>query len=140
MTAGLGLFIAAACLIPLKTTIETQAQILQVNGRETSRVWIEENIPAGTTIAIESYSPYLDPQKYQLVIVPPFLPKELTWYRENGVQFLIFSQGMYGRYFADPIHHQAEIDLYEQLFNALDPVKTFNEGDYEIRIYRMPPQ
>ncbi len=137
VTAGLGLLIAAACLIPLKRTIDTQARVLQVDGRETSRVWIDENIPAGTTIAIESYSPYVDPQKYRVVIVPPFLPKELAWYRENGVQFLVFSEGMYGRYFADPAHHQAEIDLYEQLFNALDPVKIFNEGGYEIRIYRM---
>lgn len=138
VTTGVGLLIATACLIPLKRTIDTQAQVLQVNGRETSRVWIEENIPAGTTIAIESYSPYIDPQKYQLVIVPPFLPKELAWYRENGVQFLVFSEGMYGRYFADPVHHQAEIGLYEQLFNVLDPVKIFNDGDYEIRLYRMP--
>ncbi len=138
VNASLGLLIAAAGLILLITTIEIQASVLQVNSRETSRVWIEENIPPGATIAIESYSPYVDPQKYHLVIVPPFLPKELAWYQENGVQFLVFSEGMYGRYFADPAHHQAEIGLYEQLFTALDPVKIFNEGDYEIRIYRMP--
>ncbi len=135
--AGTILLIFIAVAWPLRESIMNGKNSLQVNSRTTAQVWIEQNIPQGSRIGLEAYSPYVDPLKYDVVGVSGFLPHERNWYEENHFEYLVFSQGMYGRYYYNPEKFAAEIEQYEQLFASLKLVKIFNDGGYEIRIYRM---
>jgi len=59
------------------------------------------------------------------------------WYVANGFEYLVFSQGMFGRFYADPARYGVEIAAYEAFFEQFRPVKSFDDGGYEIRIYKI---
>jgi 4-amino-4-deoxy-L-arabinose transferase-like glycosyltransferase len=135
VTAAAGLLILIALAIPLWQSIQVAIQTNTPNSRETSRVWINANLPARATIAIEPYSPFVDNQKFKVVGVA--LPHDISWYRQRKVDYLVFSQGMYKRFYLRPDIYGDKIRVYEDLFQQLDLVKRFNDGDYEILVYQM---
>lgn len=59
------------------------------------------------------------------------------WYASNGLEYLVFGQGMFGRYYLAPEHYAREVSQHEDLFHAFDRVETFTDGGYEVRIYRV---
>lgn len=111
--------------------------ITQPDGRETSRIWIEQNLPEGSKLAIESYSPFVNPEKFQVQWVRQIIDHDLNWYYEQGFEYLIFSQGMYGRYFAEPQKYNEQVKKYQEFFEKLTPIIIFNDGNYEVRIYKI---
>lgn len=129
---------ALSVAYPVVGTIGTTNSFLErIESREIARVWIEENIPPGSTVAIESYAPYVDPARYNVksyVVMTEHTPE---WYRETGVQYLAFSQGSYARFYAEPERYAAAIAQYDALFNAFENVKTVSVGGYEVKIYRV---
>jgi len=42
---------------------------------------------------------------------------------------------MFGRFYLEADRYSNEISQYEDLFRALNTVKTFTDGGYEVRIY-----
>ncbi|MCP4421016.1 MAG: glycosyltransferase family 39 protein [Chloroflexi bacterium] len=125
-------------LWPLKTVVPFNINLTASDGRETSRVWIEKNVPAGAKLAIDSYSPYLEPDKYVLQHFNPMLDKSVDWYRDNGFDYLIFSEGSYGRFYNDPDRYGRVITEYETMFDSLNEVKIFDDGKLEVRLYAVP--
>jgi hypothetical protein len=59
------------------------------------------------------------------------------WYIANGVEYLVFSQGAYGRFYEDPTREPDVVTRYDALFNAFENVKTVNVGGYEVKVYRV---
>jgi len=59
------------------------------------------------------------------------------WYSVKGYQYLVFSQGMYSRYFRDPKRYPQEVAEYQALFDRFPLVKKFEDGDYEVRIHEV---
>ena len=53
---------------------------------------------------------------------------------------MVFSQGMFGRFYREPDMYSGEVSQYEDIFRAFDICKTFTEGGYEIRIYHVTGQ
>jgi hypothetical protein len=87
---------------------------------------------------VESYSPYVDPQRYVVQGLYKLSDHPPEWYTSEGYDYLVVSQRMFRRFYADPVKFAAEIARYEALFSALEEVKVFNDGGYEVRIYRVP--
>jgi len=121
--------------LPLRQTVLNAIQLTTVDSRETARVWLAENLPAGARVCIEGYAPYLDPQRFSLQVVLRMIDHPAEWYVANGCQYLVFSQGMYKRYFREPTRYAQQVAAYEALFRAFEPLKVFQDGGYEIRIY-----
>jgi len=107
------------------------------NSRETARIWIEQNLPEGSRLAIESYSPFINPEKFLVQGVGQIIDHDLNWYYEQDFDYLVFSQGMYGRYFAEPQKYNEQVKKYQKFFDELPLVKIFRDGNYEIRIYKV---
>jgi len=122
---------------PTSATIENAIQLTTVDSRETARIWIANNLPAGSKIAIESYSPFVDPSRFSVHGFGRMIDHEPEWYTEQGFDYLIFSQGMYGRFYREPARYASEISQYESLFSRFEPVKIFTDGGYEIRVYKV---
>lgn len=57
------------------------------------------------------------------------------WYVENGFDYLVFGQGMYGRFYKESEKYDVEVAQYDNFFNRFTPVKIFTDGGYEVRIY-----
>jgi 4-amino-4-deoxy-L-arabinose transferase-like glycosyltransferase len=135
--------LAIACLLivglisPTSKTIANGIRITTVDSRETARVWISDNLPSGARIAIESYSPFVDPSRFSIQGFERLIEHGPEWYVEQDFDYLVFSQGMYGRFYREPERYSIEISQYETLFRRFHLMKFFTDGGYEVRIYRV---
>lgn len=134
ISAAIGLTVVATS-IPIHTTIKETIRLVSTDSRETARVWINECLPPGTRIAIEPYSPFVDPARFSVQSFGKMINYDHEWYLRNDFDFLIFSQGMYKRFYDEPGRYSVEISKYDRFFNQLTLLKRFTDGDYEIRIY-----
>jgi hypothetical protein len=126
---------AAALAIPIVKTADDVRRLTTVDSRETARIWIADTLPRGAKIAVESYSPFVDPQRFTVQGFWSMIGKDPEWYAENGFEYLVFSQGMYGRFYLEPERYGSEVKQYDGFFTRLTLVKMFVDGGYEIRIY-----
>lgn len=122
---------------PLVNSVKRDVRLSTVDSRETARIWIDHNLPEGARIAVESYSPYVDPQRFLVQGFGKMIDHSPEWYISNGFTYLVFSQGMFARYYNNPVQYASEISHYEKLFQTFNMVKTFQDGGYEIRVYQI---
>jgi 4-amino-4-deoxy-L-arabinose transferase-like glycosyltransferase len=115
----------------------TNSLLERVQSRELARVWIAENVPPGSRVALEAYAPYVDPSRYDVQSYIVLIERTPEWYVENGVEYLVFSQGAYGRFYEDPARDPDVVARYDTLFNTFENVKTVNVGGYEVKVYRV---
>lgn len=130
--------IGIVCLIvPTNKSVTNALQITSPNSRESARQWIEKNIPAGAKVAVESYAPFVQPDKYQVQGSVKITDHNPDWYLKNGFEYLVFSKAMFGRFFADRVLYQAEVTQYENFFHRFKALKTFQDPSGEVLIYQI---
>jgi len=132
---GVALLTLLSIAVPLQETLDFDAALGRVDSRETSRVWIEQNIPHGSRLIIESYSPFVRQDEFQVDTTLRMTSHPAQWYVIKGYQYLVFSEGMYARYFRDPKRYPQEVSEYQALFDRFPLVKKFEDGGYEVRIH-----
>jgi hypothetical protein len=122
---------------PLSKTIADTRRLTTVNSRETARMWIADNLPPGTKVAIESYSPFVDPSRFSVQGFGRMIEHEPAWYIEQGFDYLVFSQGIYGRFYEQSDKYRNEVSQYDALFERFHLMKDFTDGNYEVRVYEV---
>lgn len=137
-TAGLVIVTAALLLMPARSTvaINIQRQTEALSGPLAGQ-WIMTHVPPGSRIAMESYGPYFDPSAFDLQVINGLVDHPPQWYIDEGFDFLVFSQGSYGRFFRDPERYPEQIVRYEELFASFELVQKFRSESTEILIYRV---
>ena len=133
---------ALAVAQPALRSIQGTRQLLNVknSGRETARLWIEAHLPHGARVAMESYSPFVDPTIWNVTTFWTLIDHEPEWYAANSFDYLVFAQGAYGRYFEDAGRYPSEVEQYNRLFSRFTRLMRFADGGYEVLIYRVEPQ
>jgi len=124
-------------VFPISKTFMETIQLTTVTSRETARIWVNDNLPTGAKIAIESYSPFVDPARFSVQGLGQMIEHNPEWYLEQDFDYLIFGQGMFGRFYLDPERYGSEISQYDDLFERFNLIKTFTDGGYEVRIYQV---
>jgi len=133
-----GISFTAVCFLqPVFKTVSDTIKLTRTDGRETARIWVNENLPAGARIALESYSPFFDPSRFRITGFGKMIEHGPQWFIDHGYDYAIFSQGMYGRFYEKPEKYGQEIDLYDKLFSRFSLVRVFTEGGYEVRVYKV---
>ena len=127
----------SALATPLWNTVHTAIQLSTVDSRTTVRLWANSNLPKGAHIAIESYAPFVDPARFAIQGVGRMIDNPPDWYIDNRFDYLIFSQGMYGRFYKEPDKYPREVALYNALFGRFNLLYARNDGDWEIRVYQV---
>lgn len=135
--AAVACFSMVTFIQPASVTISQTKQLTTVNSRETARIWIQNNLPPGSKIAIEAYTPFIDPTRFAVYGFFKMIEHKPEWYIEQGFDYLIFGQNMYGRFYLDPKRYSVEISQYDDLFERFQLVKMFTDGGYEVRIYKV---
>ncbi|MFT5193280.1 MAG: 4-amino-4-deoxy-L-arabinose transferase-like glycosyltransferase [Candidatus Promineifilaceae bacterium] len=123
--------------IPAQMTLTQTNRRRVVDSRTTAREWIDDNLPEGSNIALESYSPFASVEKFSTDGYPRMIDQSPNWYVDQGYDYLIFGEGMYGRFYFEPERYPAEIEQYAAFFDQFEEVQTFNDGDYEVKIYKI---
>lgn len=129
--------VLALCVIPSAySVVAADLQSTQTDARETARVWIDKNIPPGSRIALEAYSPYVDTSRYAVHGDYAMIDQTPDWYVQNGYEYLIFSYGAYGRFYESPEQYSDAVAQYNTFFSRFPELIRFNNGGYEIRILK----
>lgn len=131
--------LAAALLMPASRTITNTRRMVEPDSRRTATLWIEEHLPPQSKFAIEPYSPWLDPRQFRVEGFHRLIDNPPQWYVENDFDYLVFSQSMFGRFFRQPERYPEQVSLYHELFKRFEPVTTFLDGGYEVRLYKISP-
>ena len=124
---GLPLFTASA---------NYDATVSEVNGHAEARLWIDEHLPPGSRVAVESYSPYVDPAKFTVEGVESMISHPPDWYEQNGYEYLVFSYGTYGRFFESPDRYPEFVAQYNAFFDRFQLIARFSGSGDEIRVYK----
>ena len=123
----------------LLTSATNDLNLARTDAREAARVWIDRNLPRGSRIALEPYAPYVDRARFTVEGFEDITKNSPEWYERNGFEYLVFSYGAYGRFFENPALYPEFVGLYNEFFSRLEPVVRFDEGGYEVRIYKTKP-
>ncbi|MBF6611996.1 MAG: glycosyltransferase family 39 protein [Chloroflexi bacterium] len=140
-TTGVTLLLVATLLYPvLQMLYDTGVFLTGANTREVARSWIARNVPSGSRIALESYSPYVDPSRFSVEGLIRLSDHPPEWYTSNGFNYLVFSKDMYGRFYDDRARYPDQVSQYDSLFKAFTLVEVVPDPRDEIRIYKVGGQ
>ncbi len=135
-----GLLIVTVVSLALPATTMAQATSSRLGGiesRQHAMAWIQENIPPGSRVAVESYTPYVDPQRYTLSGASSMADHQPEWYVQNA-DYLVFCKFTFRRYYDERDRFPTEVSRYEYMFTNFTELVVFPHEDYEIRIYKVP--
>jgi 4-amino-4-deoxy-L-arabinose transferase-like glycosyltransferase len=110
---------------------------LTVNSVHDARVqaskWVADNLPAGSSILVESYSPWIDPQTFHVTGRMSLLGEV-----PEGTDYVVASEAMFGRFTDQRDQFPNQAAAYDQLFASLRLVREFSQAENSIRIYQVP--
>jgi len=129
-------------LIPvLAVDIGEARRLRAADTRSIAYGWILANLPANAIIAREQYTPQLSPDRFRLRNHDGLYQRGMPWYRDQGVDYLVASSAIYGRYIDNPATPY-DAAFYRALFD-LPEVFRIDQSDARpgptIRIFRLDP-
>lgn len=146
-----GLLAMLVIALPVYRTVQRDYLLSQTDVRTIALEWARANIPPGSKVAMESYSPPLDNLPVEItqlegagVIQGGVATHPPEWYQEKGFDYLVVSSGTYGRFFNDPKRYADTMARYEAIFDVFPLTKEFigplmGTPNSVIRIYQVLP-
>jgi 4-amino-4-deoxy-L-arabinose transferase-like glycosyltransferase len=138
LIVGMMITAVAALIMPFVNTVIMTVDATLPDSRENARVWIDENLPAGTKIVIEGYTAFIDPEKFEVKGLDRIVDKKYDWYVKEGYKYLVFSTQMYERYFNEKEKYSERVTAYTDFFSKLQLVKSFDDGHTKVMVYKFP--
>ena len=159
-----GVLLAVAVVAPLTDSLRFDRGLSGVDVRERAKQWVEQNLPAGSTIAAENYGPPLvrtADEKYYLAaghatpayhlvrlkLPQPGVPDErrdIGWLRARHVGYVIVSSRVYGRVFAAARSYPESVAFYRRLAREGVLLTTLSPRSGErgpvLKVYRLVPR
>ncbi len=140
LVVALSVVVTISLGIPLYRTVRYGVDLHHVDSRETARMWIDESLPWGAQVVVESYAPYVDPMHFEVLGVGRMIDFAPEWYRAEGFDYLVFGEDMFGRFYLDSERYAPEVSQYNRFFEEFELVRRFDDGGYEVRILKVPGQ
>jgi hypothetical protein len=133
------LFVALP-LVPDLRALPAFLQPPQPSGKAEAQAWFDRAIAAPSTdrllrslkIAAESYTVYLDPQRYDVEYYTTIADQEqgLTGFKVLKYDAVIVGSGMFDRFYANPDVYPEQVRVYDAFFDTVPAVVAF-EGHYD---------
>lgn len=140
VAVGLGVLVGVGlALAPVQSSIAADRLATRTDDRETARLWIDQNLPPHSRVAVEAYAPYVDTTRFTVEGVYSLLDHTPEWYEQNGFEYLVSSYGAYGRYYEDSARYSESVTSYESLFQRFPEVARFDALGYPIRVLKTTP-
>jgi hypothetical protein len=103
--------------------------------------WILHRLPKGTPIRFEGSVTIRLPSDYKASYVKQLGQRDIDAYRGEGIQYLVASSQVFGRFFDDPAGYPEENRQYRRLFEQTEEVARFaataEHPGPELRILRV---
>jgi dolichyl-phosphate-mannose-protein mannosyltransferase len=129
-------------MVPLADTTAQAVSLIRPSTREAAAEWILAHLPAGSSIAKESYTPDLPAGAYR-VVHARFVTR-LSLDELRRFDYVLVADAAYLR-FADPAallrpHQRAMAERYQQIFARFELVQEWQPSDWQsgpvLRLYR----
>ena len=161
VTAAVAVVLGVALALPLADSIAFDRTLSGTDTREVAREWIQDNVPAGSLIAVENYTAPLvleedldhyraaglEPVAYRVVrlrLPAPETPdpdRDLERLRRDGVEYVLVSSRISDRVLAAPEVYPAAVEFYGRLDAEAELVREFRPGAGErgpvLKLYRL---
>jgi len=114
------------------------------NGRDEARAWIDQNLPDGAVIAIESRTPWIDTDRFHVRRIPVSYSTSALWahppewYASQGFDYLVLSSRVQGLYRQDLTRNSGELEAYLQLNRANEVAGIFYGRRWNIAVLKVP--
>ena len=107
--------------------------------RWVSKIWIERNIPHGSKIGREHYTPPIESQNYRVTYLGYF---GLITKRLNNFDYIIASSDDYARFVTNEKRYPSQAQKYKEIFSKYELIKEFTPDKKKmtgpvIRIYKI---
>lgn len=108
------------------------------NTRWVSMVWVEKNIPRGSKIVREEYTPPISGRNYRVKFAGFLGTSEQNF---DGFDYIVASSGSYGRFITNEKKYPEQAQKYKEIFSKYKLIKEFSADNKEmsgpvIRIYK----
>ena len=99
-SVAVGLAVIAVAATPsFSGAVASDRPLLEPDTRTIALDWIEANIPQGSTIVREEFTPQIPNDKYRVACVGYLLAsKPLKWYRSAGFEYVVTSSFQFDRF------------------------------------------
>ncbi|MDX1630322.1 MAG: glycosyltransferase family 39 protein [Thermoanaerobaculia bacterium] len=141
--------VSLACLaLPLWSGKVSVVRFSRPTTRELAAAWIPSNLPPGSSLVQEVYTPQIRPEHLYPAVrrrfVIRFPPAEL---RNPRFDFVFLASGAYGRFFAPRVLDDPDLtrarERYEELFETLELVARWVPDRFRagptLRLYELDP-
>ena len=132
----------AALLPPLMRSIGFVQMISRHATVELAYNWVQQNIPKGAKIVVETRGIRLPPD-YNWTNLAQLRQRDFGEYRNSGVDYLIASSDAFGQYLESPQNAPREYEQYMRIFGQAQEVVRFSPSDDhpgpELRILKVQP-
>jgi hypothetical protein len=145
-TAVIAALTAAALLPPAWQSLGFIRTIARTSTVEQAHTWILSDIPAGSSIVVETQALLLSPKAYKVKNVPQLVldsraPGEYDAYVKAGVDYIVASSQKYGDPLSRPKDFPDLYGAYTRLFEQSREVMRFSPNAEhpgpEIRVFRL---
>ena len=140
------LLLTTCCLLlffwPVWRAVQINMRFMQDDVRTQVTQWMEAELPPGSRVAGEYYSPLLVHSIHQFRWVDRAIDQPISWYEANA-DYVVFVENRYGGFYLDPSRYPAQIAAYEAMFSQFTLVKEFQGGALgnpcRAKVYRVKP-
>jgi asparagine N-glycosylation enzyme membrane subunit Stt3 len=135
-----------AIVMPAKAIMDFDAALAQKDHRTIAAEWVNANIPTGSKVVSEAFSIPVDEERFEVKQVVRIDSQDLEWYRQEGIEYIIVSDGHWRVLFREPEKYAREIETYEDIVNHSNVLQEFSReipsflarGYLTIPIYHFP--
>ncbi len=117
---------ALAVFMPTRAIIDFDVALSQKDHRTIAAEWANANLPTGSRVVTEAFSIPLDGNRFQLLGVVRIDSHDLDWYRREGVEYVVVSDGHWRVLFGQPEIYAQEIGRYNELLNHSIMLQDFS--------------
>ncbi len=142
----LACFAVVAIFMPARAIIDFDVALAQRDHRTVAAEWVNANLPSGSKIVTEAFSIPLDEDRFEVLEVVRIDSRDLEWYHQEKVEYIIVSDGHWRVLFRQPGRYAQEIEIYKDILNhstllqdfSRDIPASLSRGYSTILIYHFP--
>jgi len=129
-------------LWPAGRTARDTIRMATPNTRLSASRWVETHVAAGSRFAVEEYAAPLQQTVFPWVGFGYLAQHPLSYYEQEGFDYLMTSSAMVDRFFREPARYPVEVGFYTELAARLDLVQEISPTGWwqpgpVIRIYQL---
>jgi len=132
--------------LPAKASLDFDGALSRKDHRTIAAEWVNANLPWGSKVVVEAFAIPLDRDRFQATQLVRIDSEGPEWYEQEGIEYVIVSDGHWRVLFRQPQRHQRELATYEQIVNRSTILREFpgqvppllDRGYPTIAVYHFP--